>query len=97
MSIAKSDTKNASMKKPSSLQSGLVEAFSGIGKGASRHELPARVADAIRRNDELSEILVRIIQFLVFATWGILYASAPVPNPKHTQHIVLGVFGFFGP
>lgn len=47
--------------------------------------LPVRVTEAIEQNDDKSEILVKVIQFFVFALWGIAYLAAPQPNPETTS------------
>jgi len=51
--------------------------------------LPERIREAIAHNDDDSEILVKIIQFVVFAVWGIAYLAAPQPNPETVSRVPL--------
>ena len=60
----------------------LFEAISAIWPRADQSKLPDRVSGAIARNDDISEVLVKVIQFGVFTLWGVVYLAAPVPNPK---------------
>ena len=46
-----------------------------------RDALPKRVLETIERSDDMSEALVKLIQLIIFSIWGILYFSAPKPNP----------------
>ncbi|MDD9908965.1 MAG: adenylate/guanylate cyclase domain-containing protein [Ahrensia sp.] len=53
--------------------------------------MPKRITDAIKRNDTASEVLVKIIQFAVFASWGLLYLAAPQPDPETQSQVPLVV------
>ena len=55
------------------------------------HRLPQRVTEAIERNDAMSELLVKVIQFVVFASWGLLYLAAPQPDPETQSQVPLVV------
>jgi len=65
------------------------EAVKNIWSSTSRTKLPKRVADTIARNDDLSEVLVKLIQFFVFALWGIFYLAAPKPDPDTISQVPL--------
>ena len=39
--------------------------------------IPERVFTAIARHDDASEVLIKFIQFIIFATFGVLYLLAP--------------------
>lgn len=45
----------------------------------SRERLPARVLGSVARNERISEVLVRLIQFAIFASWGLFYTLSPKP------------------
>ncbi len=60
----------------------LCEAFLGIVSTKKTDSLPSRVVAAIKQNDNLSEVVVRVIQLVVFSAWAILYFSAPQPDPS---------------
>ncbi|HHI82913.1 MAG TPA: adenylate/guanylate cyclase domain-containing protein [Rhizobiales bacterium] len=47
-----------------------------------RKRLPARVAETITRQENSSEILIKLIQIAVFCIWGILYLLAPRPQTE---------------
>ena len=53
----------------------------------SRERLPARVLASIERNDALSEILVRVCQFAIFAMWGFFYFVAPKPDSMFASRV----------
>lgn len=57
------------------------EAFRSIWSTRHRAHLPERTAAAVARYDDMSEVLVKLIQFTIFAFFGLLYAASPVPNP----------------
>ncbi len=53
--------------------------------------LPQRVLESIERNDAMSELLVKVIQFVVFASWGLIYLAAPQPDPDTQSQVPLVV------
>ena len=55
----------------------------------SRERLPDRVLASIDRNDALSEILVRLSQFAIFAIWGLLYVLSPKPDSMFASRVPL--------
>ena len=55
----------------------------------SRERLPDRVLASIDRNDALSEILVRMSQFAIFAIWGFFYFIAPKPDSMFASRVPL--------
>ena len=55
---------------------------------AVRRHLPARVLKTIARQENSSEILIKLIQIAVFCLWGILYLVSPKPE---TRTLVMGV------
>ncbi len=67
----------------------LWEALSAIWPSTNHGSLPERVTTAITRNDDISEVLVKLIQFGVFALWGIAYLAAPQPNPETISRVPL--------
>lgn len=67
----------------------LWEAISAIWPRTDDSALPRRVAAAIARNDDISEVLVKLIQFGVFTLWGIAYLAAPQPNPETVSRVPL--------
>lgn len=67
----------------------LLEAIGAMWPRAEQTRLPDRVSTAISRNDDISEVLVKIIQFAVFTLWGIAYLAAPVPNPETVSRVPL--------
>ena len=60
----------------------------------ARHRLPPEVLASIESNDALSEVLVRLIQFLVFGTFALFYWLAPKPASAFMSYApnVLGVY-----
>jgi adenylate cyclase len=80
----------------------LREALTEITRAERETKLPERVVQAIRRQDNSSEILVKIIQLFVVSTLGILYlvspktdadtAFSPVPYALGT-YLVLNLIG----
>ena len=56
---------------------------------AERARLPERVLLAIQRNDEMSEILVKLIQIAIFAGFGILFFIAPDQNTDTQSQVPL--------
>lgn len=67
----------------------LREAIGAIWPRADDTRLPDRVLLAIAHNDDISEVLVKLIQFGVFALWGIAYLAAPQPNPETVSRVPL--------
>ncbi len=57
------------------------ELITSFRQDKSLEELPVRVAETIERSDDMSEALVKLIQLVIFSIWGVLYFSAPKPNP----------------
>ncbi len=76
---------------------GMGEALSDIWPGTSKFKLPQRVAGIIAHNDDISEVLVKIIQFVMFALWGAVYLAAPQPNPDTISRvpIVISIYLLF--
>ncbi|MEP1208614.1 MAG: adenylate/guanylate cyclase domain-containing protein [Rhizobiaceae bacterium] len=74
----------------------LWEAVSAIWPRTNHAGLPARVSSAITRNDDISEVLVKLIQFGVFALWGIAYLAAPQPNPETVSRVPLVISVYLG-
>lgn len=68
---------------------GLREALGSIWPNAKFTVLPDRITQAIARNDDISEVLVKLIQFGVFALWGVAYLAAPQPNPETISRVPL--------
>ncbi len=71
------------------LYQGILEAYRSIWSETGRSNLPSRTAKAIQRNDDMSEVLVKLIQLVVFAAFGLLYFASPVPNPETTSRFPL--------
>ncbi|MGI9357090.1 MAG: adenylate/guanylate cyclase domain-containing protein [Rhizobiaceae bacterium] len=69
----------------------LTKSYDVVWPRPGTHRLPQRVVEAIERNDALSELLVKIIQFIVFASWGLIYLAAPQPNPETQSQVPLVV------
>jgi adenylate cyclase len=67
----------------------LWEAVCAIWPRADHGSLPERVSSAISRNDDISEILLKLIQFCVFALWGVAYLASPQPNPETVSRVPL--------
>ena len=65
----------------------LWETIAAIWPSADQSALPEKVLDAVARNDDISEILVKLIQFGVFALWGLAYLLAPQPNPETISRV----------
>lgn len=55
------------------------------------HRLPQRIIKSIEHNDAMSELLVKVIQFVVFASWGLIYLAAPQPDPDTQSQVPLVV------
>ncbi len=71
------------------LISGIREALKGIWPNVASIQLSERVVKIIRQNDDTSEVLVKIIQFIMFSLWGAAYLLAPQPNPETTSLVPL--------
>lgn len=73
--------------------SGLIQTFNeavaNIWPSPQRTRLPERVVQSIGRNDDVSEVLVKLIQLIIFALWGIFYLAAPPPDPTTTSSVPL--------
>jgi len=65
------------------------EAIANIWSPPGRSRIPDRVAKLIARNDDVSEILVKLIQLFVFALWAIFYLAAPKPDPDTVSQVPL--------
>ena len=74
----------------------LWEAVSAIWPRADANALPQRVVSAIARNDDISEVLVKLIQFGVFTLWGLAYLAAPQPNPETVSRVPLVISVYLG-
>ncbi|MEL6743894.1 MAG: adenylate/guanylate cyclase domain-containing protein [Pseudomonadota bacterium] len=57
-------------------------------------QAPERVKHAIRESDDVSEVLVKLIQLAVFALWGLAYLAAPPPDPSTISQVpvVIGAY-----
>ncbi|MEL6967426.1 MAG: adenylate/guanylate cyclase domain-containing protein [Pseudomonadota bacterium] len=73
-----------------------MRATVGLGSTleSAAQDAPQRVKEAIRESDDLSEVLVKIIQLVVFALWGLAYFAAPPPDPSTESRvpIVIGAY-----
>lgn len=62
-------------------------------------QVPAAVADAIRRTQDVSEIIVGLVQIAAVLTFAILYALAPKAFPPHVPFepvpVALAVYAVF--
>lgn len=65
----------------------LKKTWNAVWPKPGRDRLSNRVRVAIARNDSMSEVLVRVIQFVVFAVWGILFLAAPKPDPATVSQV----------
>lgn len=74
----------------------LWETVCAIWPRTSHTGLPTHVSTAITRNDDISEVLVKLIQFGVFALWGIAYLAAPQPNPETISRVPLVISVYLG-
>ncbi|MEN0041389.1 MAG: adenylate/guanylate cyclase domain-containing protein [Pseudomonadota bacterium] len=63
------------------------------GKG----RLPERVRDAVAENEVVSEILVKAIQFAIFAIWGLAWLASPKPEPDTVSSVplIIGAYLIF--
>jgi len=70
----------------------------GVGLSVNKEkggvQAPERIKRAIRESDDLSEVLVKLIQLAVFALWGLAYLAAPPPDPTTESRvpIVIGAY-----
>ena len=69
-------------------------AIGALWPSTTRASLPTRVRERIAQNDVSSEVLVKIFQLIVFASWGLLYLAAPRPDPT-TDSAVPEVIGLY--
>ena len=67
----------------------MTRALASAWPHPARLNLPKRVYAAIRENDNSSEVLVKLIQLIVFSLWGVAYVAAPAPNPDTTSAVPL--------
>ena len=54
--------------------------LTAVSRDLSEHDgrgIPERVFTAIARHDDASEVLIKFIQFVIFATFGVLYLLSP--------------------
>ena len=65
----------------------LVRLWGSIRSQRSHERLPQRVLASIAHNDRDSEVLVRLTQFVIFATWGLFYALAPKPESMFASQV----------
>ena len=72
----------------------LADIVASVARTHSRERLPRRVLASIDRNDGLSEVLVRLSQFAIFATWGALYLFAPKPESMFASQVPVAI-GFY--
>ena len=73
---------------------GIREAYKSIWTKERKRSLPPRALAMIERNDDMSEVLVKLIQLIVTLGIGLLYFLAPVPNPD-TVSMVPMVLAFY--
>jgi len=59
----------------------LREILDSLKADTNLQDLPVGVRKTIKRSDDISEVLVKLIQLAIFSIWGILYFSSPKPNP----------------
>ncbi|MEM6384543.1 MAG: adenylate/guanylate cyclase domain-containing protein, partial [Pseudomonadota bacterium] len=59
--------------------------------------LPARVLDAVTENEFVSELLVKAIQFIIFAVWGLAWLASPKPEPDTVSQVpwIIGAYLIF--
>ena len=69
------------------LRSVLRDLWAFIRSQRSRERLPDRVLASVARNERISEVLVRLIQFAIFAVWGLFYALAPKPASMFDSYV----------
>lgn len=64
---------------------------------AATRTVPPRVHAAIDSYDQNSEVLVKIMQFGIFAIWGLAYWAAPAPDPDTFSRvpIIIGIYLVF--
>ncbi len=77
-------------KRRSAFRDAVMSLWPGIGRSA----LPERIAGAIAANDNVSEVLVKLIQLAVFALWGLLFLATPQPDPTTVSRVplVVGIY-----
>ncbi len=78
-------------------RSRLKSALRNIWPDVGRSVLPRRVAEAIDANDNVSEVLVKLLQLAVFSLWGVVYLFAPSPDPTTISMVptVVGIYLLF--
>ncbi|MDA8870444.1 adenylate/guanylate cyclase domain-containing protein [Rhizobiaceae bacterium] len=83
----------AGRRKRSAMKDAVWDLWPDIGRSA----LPTRVIAAIAANDDVSEVLVKLIQFCVFALWGAAYFLTPQPDPTTVSRVplVIGIYLVF--
>ena len=72
----------------------LWDALKAVWPKLNDVELPVRVHEVIEHNDDTSEILVKIIQFAVFALWGLAYWFTPRPDPDTVSLVPLVISAY---
>ncbi|MEL7272250.1 MAG: adenylate/guanylate cyclase domain-containing protein [Pseudomonadota bacterium] len=74
---------------PSRIVRGIRRAARIAWPQASARKVPERVYTAIDRYDQDSEVLVKIMQFGIFAIWGLVYWASPKPDPDTVSRVPL--------
>ncbi|MEL6752205.1 MAG: adenylate/guanylate cyclase domain-containing protein, partial [Pseudomonadota bacterium] len=65
----------------------LRAALGSLWPNVGRSVLPSRVAAAIDANDNVSEVLVKLLQLGVFSLWGLFYLATPSPDPSTISRV----------
>lgn len=78
----------------SSLILRLQKTWNAVWPKPGRDRLSNRVRVAIARNDSMSEVLVRVIQFVIFALWGLIFLAAPKPDPDTVSQVPPVITGY---
>lgn len=68
---------------------GISEALKSVSSASSGHKLPARVLKIVRGNEELSEVLVRLIQLLVVIGIGAVFFASPKADTEINSQVPL--------
>ncbi|MEM9733609.1 MAG: adenylate/guanylate cyclase domain-containing protein [Pseudomonadota bacterium] len=79
---------------PSRIARGIRRAARIAWPQSATKAVPERVSRAIDHYDQDSEVLVKIMQFGIFAIWGVAYWAAPKPDPDTVSQvpIVIGIY-----
>ncbi|MFD0917334.1 adenylate/guanylate cyclase domain-containing protein [Pseudahrensia aquimaris] len=76
---------------------GISQALTSISSKGNGHRLPERVLAIVRQNEELSEVLVRIIQLFVVVAMSIVFLLSPKGDTQLASQVplVLGCYFVF--